>query len=89
MLGRLRSLVLVALAAFAALAPITSAPVEARNNGGKIAAGVILGAAALAILSNSAKARPNSFEAKCYRWYHQCRDGNDWACEKFDRRGCN
>jgi hypothetical protein len=88
MLGRFPKLALVALAAFAAIAPFTSAPVEARHRGGRIAAGVILGAAALAILSQSARARPNSFEAKCYRWYHQCREGQYWACEKFDNRGC-
>jgi hypothetical protein len=89
MLGRSTTTALVAVAMFAALAPPTSAPVEAGHRGGNFAAGIILGAAALAILSSSARAHPNSFAAKCYRWYHQCRDGNDWACEKFETRGCS
>jgi hypothetical protein len=96
MLRKLPTLSLIALTAFAALAPVTTAPAEARNRGAKIAAGVIIGAAALAIIaanSNSARAqgqpRRSSYVNRCQRWYNECTDqGIDYSCEKYETRGC-
>jgi hypothetical protein len=91
----------IALAAFSALAPIESA--EAGRRGRNIAAGVLVGAAALAIIAGSANAnnrnsgyRSNSgygggrqsFWAKCDRWLRECNNGYDYSCEKYETRGC-
>ncbi len=84
---------LAVLMAFTAMVPVTSTPAEARNRGAKIAAGVILGAAALAIIANSsnsarASGRGESFAHKCNRWYNECTNGRNSSCEKFETRGC-
>lgn len=85
---------LAALIAVTAIIPASSTVVEAGKRGRNIAigAGVILGAAALAAAANSANARSyrrsNGFYATCRKWYRQCDRGNDYACEKYETRGC-
>lgn len=90
----------VALAALAATAllPVTSTPADAKNKGAKIAAGVVLGAAALAILANQNKANAGDYGERrsgrsgfwrtCEKWLGQCNNGNNYACEKYETRGC-
>ena len=71
--------------------------IEAR----RVAAGVVLGAAALAIIASQNKAnageyrgegrhhgRRSGFWNTCNKWYNQCSNGNNWACEKYETRGC-
>ncbi len=85
-----------ALMAFTALVPVMDDAAEARRrHRGAIVGGVILGAAALAIIANSNSARAdgygrrrNSFAYTCNKWYNQCTNGNDYACEKYETRGC-
>lgn len=89
----LTTTMVAAVMAFTAMAPVTSTPAEARNRGAKVAAGVILGVAALAIIANSsssARASGNreSFAHKCHRWYNECTNGRNSSCEKFETRGC-
>ena len=93
---------LAALTAVVALAPATSTPADARNRGAKVAVGVLAGAAALAIIANSNSARASNyghrrghrgyddggFARTCNKWYRQCDNGNNYACEKFETRGC-
>ena len=89
---------LAVLTAVVAFAPATSTPADARNRGAKVAVGVLAGAAALAIIANSNSARANDyghrrghgggFARTCRKWYEQCEDGNNYACEKFETRGC-
>jgi hypothetical protein len=90
---------LSALVALTAAMPTLSTPAEARNKGAKIAAGVVLGAAALAIIANQNKAnagnyygesrpRRSGFWSTCNKWYRQCSNGNNWSCEKYETRGC-
>ena len=94
------SVALATLMALSAAIPVTTTSAEARNRGAKIAGGVILGAAALAIIANSNRAnasgynngyrngRSNGFWATCNKWYRQCDRGNNYACEKYETRGC-
>lgn len=84
-----------ALALSAALMPAFSAPAEARHrhHGAGLAAGIALGVIAGAIIAGSRSARADNYEHRrwvnrCNRWYRQCQDGNDYACEKFETRGC-
>jgi hypothetical protein len=86
---------LAALMAFTALVPVMDDAAEARRRNRAIVGGVILGAAALAIIANSNSARAdgygrrrNSFAYTCNKWYNQCTNGNDYACEKYETRGC-
>lgn len=83
---------LAALLAFSAVTPMSSTSAEARNRGAKIAAGVIIGAAALAIIasssSNAQARRRSSFVERCERWYNQCTNGRNSSCEKYETRGC-
>ncbi|MBR2536248.1 MAG: hypothetical protein IKE66_09280 [Hyphomicrobium sp.] len=85
---------LAALIAVTAVLPASSTVADARRTGRNLAigAGVILGAAALAAAANSANARSyrrsNGFYATCRKWYRQCDRGNDYACEKYETRGC-
>lgn len=87
---------LAALMAFSALVPVMDSAAEARRGRNRaIVGGVILGAAALAIIANSNSARAssygsrrNSFAYTCNKWYNQCSNGNDYACEKYETRGC-
>lgn len=86
---------LAALLAVTAMIPATSTVAEARNRGRNVAigAGIILGAAALAAAANRSEARGyrsdrRGFWATCRKWYRQCDAGNDYACEKYETRGC-
>ena len=80
-----------ALMAMGAILPASTTPADARHGRGKVAAGIFLGAAALAIIANSsgASASERRWARRCNRWYDQCMDGNDYACEKFETRGCS
>jgi hypothetical protein len=89
---------LAALLAFGAALPVTSQPAEARNRGAAIAGGVILGAAALAIIANSKRAHASDYSEAdyrqqrwtrhCNRLYRNCERGNDDACEEYETGGC-
>lgn len=81
--------------------PAMTTPAEAKNKGAKVAAGVVLGAAALAIIASQNKANAggysegrsersgrSGFWRTCEKWYAQCSDGNDYACQKYETRGC-
>lgn len=72
--------------------------VEARRRRGRairgLAAGIIAGAAAAAIISGSSRAnaghRPyrshrNNHYDRCERWYYRCEDGIRRACRKYYR----
>jgi hypothetical protein len=86
--------------AFSALAPMASAPAEARHRGRGVAigAGIVLGVTAAALLANSRRAhaddgyyhesRRSAFWETCRKWYRQCEDGSNYACEKYETRGC-
>lgn len=56
---------------------------------GGLAAGLIIGGAAAAILSHSARARDRRYyrrrRGRCERWYYRCEDGSRRACRKFYR----
>ncbi len=94
------ALALSALALFSALAPLAATDAEARryrNRGLAVGAGVVLGVAAAAAIANSNRAyagdgyyydRGRSFGYTCRKWWRQCQNGSDWACEKYDSRGC-
>jgi hypothetical protein len=86
---------LAALIAITAALPATIYPAEARNRGAKIAAGVILGAAALAIIANSKNAqaqdsddgsdhRLNQYQRRCKRLEDRCNDGSQRACDRYE-----
>jgi hypothetical protein len=89
---------LAALLAFGAALPVTSTSAQAgHRRGALIAGGVILGATALAI-AGSRRAHASevyvdddedeAFRRQCRRLEHRCNEGSDWACERYDRRGC-
>lgn len=85
---------LAALIAITAALPATTQPAEARNRGAKIAAGVVLGAAALAIIANSNRAhasddgdyepRLNRYQRRCQKLSDRCDNGSQWACDKYE-----
>ncbi len=89
---------LAALVAVTAIIPATSTVAEARNRGRNVAigAGIILGAAALAAAANNNRAYGGEYRSggrsgfwrTCRKWYRQCSGGNDYACEKYETRGC-
>lgn len=87
---------LAALMAVTTIIPATTTSADAGRRGRNIAigAGVVLGAAALAAAASRAEARDYSyrrssgFYATCRKWYRQCEYGNDYACEKYETRGC-
>ena len=91
---------LAALIAVTAIIPATSTDAEARRGRNvAIGAGIILGAAALAAAANSNRAYADDrgyyrssgrsgFWRTCRKWYRQCDNGNDYACEKYETRGC-
>jgi len=70
--------------------------VAGRRHGVGLAAGIIAGAAAVAILSGSARAHHRDVHApygnhraryynRCDRWYDRCEYGNRRACRKYYR----
>lgn len=82
-----------ALVAFAGSVAVIDSPAEAGRKGRNIAAGVVLGVAAAAIIANSNRAyasdrgyRRSGWRSRCNRWLRQCDYGNDYACEKFENR---
>ena len=92
---------LAALIAATAISPATSTAAATRRGLNiAIGAGIVLGAAALAAAANTNRAyaddrgyyyRSNSrsgFWRTCRKWYRQCDAGNDYACEKYETRGC-
>jgi hypothetical protein len=95
---RITASALVALVCITALIPVISTDAEARrrHRGGAIAAGVILGVAAAAIIANSNRANASERSSRyygpspgqCNRWYNRCMDGSNYACEQFETRGC-
>jgi hypothetical protein len=93
----LTSTAMAALLAVSAIIPATSQPAEARNRGAWIAGGVILGATALAIAGSRRshasevyvdEDEDEAFRRRCHQLEHRCNEGSDWACEKYERRGC-
>lgn len=95
---RFAILALTTLLAVSTAIPAVSTPAEARNRGGKIAAGVVLGAAALAIIASQNKANAGEYRGErrsrsgfwrtCEKWLNQCNNGYGYACEKYETRGC-
>ena len=95
---RFSTAALAALLAIGAAVPATTQPAEARHRGAAIAGGVILGAAALAIIANSNRAhageyyeRDNRHErwvSHCRRLYNRCQDGSNRACDEYETGGC-
>lgn len=97
-MNRTITTVLAATLAILAALPTMNSPVEARNRGAKIAAGVVLGAAALAIIAGSGRraradnyddGRRDDWRRRCSYLYSRCNDGSRWACEKFETSGCS
>ena len=94
-MNRTSSVFAAALVAFGGLVAALDNPAEAGRRGAGIAAGVVLGVAAAAIIANSNRAyasdrgyRRSGWRATCDRWLRQCDRGNDYSCEKFETRGC-
>ncbi len=87
---------MAALIAIGAVLPATTQPADARNRGAKIAAGVILGAAALAIIGSSGRAhardRDNGsedaqlsrYQRRCQNLSDRCDNGSQFACDKYE-----
>ena len=87
---------LTALMAVTAIIPAMTTSAEARRGrGAAIAGGVILGAAALAIIANSNRAHAGEYDdgytaqerrwqRRCARLQHKCDAGYDIACEQYD-----
>jgi hypothetical protein len=93
------SATMAALIAISAALPATTQPTEARNRGAKIAAGVILGAAALAIIANSGRAHAANrdddedfeqkrFERNCRKLKRHCNNGDESACDEWFQNTC-
>lgn len=95
---RIAATALAVLVGITALVPVTGSDAEARrrHRGGAIAAGVVLGVAAAAIIANSNRANASERSSRyygpsprqCNRWYNRCIDGSNYACEQFETRGC-
>ena len=88
---------LATLLAFSAALPATTSPAEARHRGAAIVGGVILGAAALAIIANSNRAhasesyndneeaRLQRWRDQCAKWDYRCANGSEYACDKLSQ----
>ncbi len=96
-MNKLTASALAALMAVTAVIPATTQPAEARRRGAAIVGGVILGAAALAIIANSNRARADDgyyaprrsrWQIRCDNWYSRCENGSNYACEQYETRGC-
>lgn len=89
---------LAALLAASVVVPTLSTSAEARHGrrGALIAGGVILGATALAIASSRhahadeyySDDYDDTFRRRCRYLAHRCNEGSDWACDKYEQRGC-
>jgi hypothetical protein len=97
-MNKIATSTLAALMAVTAVIPATTTSAEAgHRRGAWIAGGVILGATALAI-AGSRRAHASevyvdededeAFRRRCHQLEHRCNEGSDWACEKYERRGC-
>lgn len=84
----------IAIAVCMALIPALDAEAKSKHRGRNAAIGVLGAAAALAIISSSARAddRPRRARGaydedghayRCHRWSDRCDDGERWACRKF------
>lgn len=90
------SVLAATLVAFGGLTAAIDSSAQAGRKGRAVAAGVVLGVAAAAIIANSNRAyaddrrvyRRSNWRARCNSWLRQCDRGNDYACEKFETRGC-
>ncbi len=90
---------LSALMAAALVLPAMSTTAEARKGRNTaLAAGAVLGIAAAAAIGGSRRAHADDgyyverrdnygggYRSQCRKWSYRCDNGNDWACEKFDR----
>ncbi len=82
---------LIALMAVSAVIPAFTTEAEARRRGFRTGAAIVLGLTAAAIIASSANANSSSqrsWARQCNRWYNRCINGNNYACEKFETRGC-
>lgn len=77
-----------ALAGLKNAAPQSSLIEVRRGRGVGIAAGIIAGAAAAAIISGAARAerRRDYHGDRCGYWDYKCSQGHGWACRKYDNR---
>jgi hypothetical protein len=96
-MNKIATSTLAALMAVSAVLPAMTTQAEARRGrGALIAGGVILGATALAIAGSRrshaseyyADDEDDSWRRRCRQLEHRCNEGSDWACEKYERRGC-
>ena len=85
----------VLMAATAIIPAIPTSAEARRGRGAAIAGGVILGAAALAIIANSKRAHASDYDdgytaeerrwqRHCSRLVRKCNAGYDSACEQYD-----
>ena len=55
-----------------------------KHDKGEVVLDIIGGVIAGAVEAEQARKEAAEYERRCYRWRKKCRDGSDWACEKFD-----
>lgn len=80
---------LASLMMVSAIVPAMTSPAEARNGGGALIAGAIVGLTAGAIIASSSRANADereSWRARCDRWAYRCHHGDDRACYALDDR---
>lgn len=74
-----------------AILPTVSTSAEARKGRNTaLAAGVVLGVAAAALLSSGAQARPRrtNWQRYCSNLYNKCINGSNYSCQKYETGGC-
>ena len=76
--------VLTSLTAVTAATPAMTTTAQARHNGADIAGGVILGAAALAIIANSNRAHAAESDDGYTPEERHCDNGFDNACQQYN-----
>jgi hypothetical protein len=95
----MRTLTTLLAASLVALPMVVTAPqsADAGKRGRNIAIGAAAVIAGAAILSGAARAerrreyygyRRGYYRHSCSELYDRCNYGQDWACERFDDRGC-
>lgn len=85
----MRLLTIAAMALFAFSLGITSfqSDANAGRRGRNVAIGVGVGLATMAIIAGAANANERRRgRNSCARLMEACDDGEDWACEKYERR---
>ena len=86
---KLTVLTMATLVAFQALIPVLTTDAEARSRRGLgIAAGVLVGVAALAIIANSNRANASGRRSSCERWIDRCNQGSNRSCDRACNNGC-